>query len=390
MASFLKNIAEQIVVEIEKIIGRHVNIMDEDGQIIASTDASRVGSFHEGAVTVLREGKPVRIYSEQSHRGAKQGVNMPFYYKEELHGVIGITGDPSEVGNYAKIIQKMTEVMVKEAYVSRELELEQRFQELFVHEWLLKQWSSTDDFVIRGKTLSINLEANRQVLMFEVRELRDKPMSQTFRQEKINAVMGKVGEMLDIKENDLLVLWQSHQFVLLKSMQEDSLPLQANQIQRVLETYNDHALTVQCGIGRSHNGLLGAVESFEDARQALIFAQKKKEAAVSFYDLGIESLVHKIPDALKEDFIERLFPIFNEQEHQQLLETLRAFLDQGQSIYKTSESLFIHKNTLQYRLLKIKKLTGYDPRTFQDAVLYWLAFNFYDHLKDQQDLKEEQ
>jgi carbohydrate diacid regulator len=60
----------------------------------------------------------------------------------------------------------------------------------------------------------------------------------------------------------------------------------------------------------------------------------------------------------------------------EIIETLSCFFACNQSINKTAERLFIHKNTLQYRLIKIKEITGYDPRVFEEAVLLYLGLYF--------------
>lgn len=106
---------------------------------------------------------------------------------------------------------------------------------------------------------------------------------------------------------------------------------------------------------------------------ALWFVNRRETNLLLFKDLGIESIMHEIPEEKMDDFIQRFFPFFLDSEHKQLVDTLRVFLEHNQSIAAASEALFIHKNTLQYRLKKMKELTGYDPRIFQDAVLYWVG-----------------
>ncbi|WP_053217059.1 CdaR family transcriptional regulator [Virgibacillus senegalensis] len=373
MALLSEAIAQQIVLEMEKIIERNINIMDETGIIIASKDTERSGSFHEGALKVIQEGKPVPIYSDQSHQGSKAGMNMPIFFKDELIGVIGITGNPDEISDYAKIIHKMTEVMVKEAYVSQELELEKSVKERFVHEWLHEQWTDRSDFQLRGKTLQIAMGVSRQVLLFEVVHEKDQHDSELTRQERLRSVMKEVGDMIGIGRQDILVLWQSSQFILLKQKPSNALP---DQVKECLRRLCSNQVGIHCGIGRKQRGMEGAVESFKEAEQALFFAEQKQQSVVVFHDLGIESIVYQIPEPVKKDFIERFFAVFYEKKHRQLVESVHVFLEHDQSITAASEALFIHKNTLQYRLKKMEQLTGFDPRKFQDAALYWLALAF--------------
>ncbi|SDM79179.1 CdaR family transcriptional regulator [Sediminibacillus halophilus] len=373
MALLSETIAQQIVLEMEKIIERNINIMNETGVIIASKDTERIGNFHEGALKVIQEGEPVPIYSDLSHQGSKAGMNMPIFFKGALIGVIGITGDPDEISDYAKIIHKMTEVMVKEAYVSQELELEKSVRERFVHEWMRRQWSNRSDFLLRAKTLQIEMATSRQVLLFELVHLKEKQDSELARQERLRSIMKEVGDMLGIGPHDILVLWQSNQFVLLKQEPSASYP---SQVKECLRRLCNNQIGIHCGIGRQQHDMDGAVKSFEEAQQALFFARQKQQSVVAFNDLGIESIVYQIPEAVKNDFVERFFPVFHDTKHRQLVESVKVFLEHGQSIASASDALFIHKNTLQYRLKKMEQLTGFDPRKFQDAALYWLALAF--------------
>ncbi|WP_153465523.1 CdaR family transcriptional regulator [Sediminibacillus terrae] len=373
MALLSEAIAQQIVLEMEKIIERNINIMNETGVIIASKDTERIGSFHEGALKAIQEGETVPIYSDQSHQGAKAGMNMPILFKGALIGVIGITGHPDEISDYAKIIHKMTEVMVKEAYVSQELELEKSARERFVHEWMQRQWTDRRDFMLRAKTLRIDMSTSRQVLLFDLVHVKRKQDSEVTRQERLRSIMKEVGDMLGVGEQDILVMWQSNQFVLLKQNAPAFFP---SRVKESLRRLSSNQVEIYCGLGRQHHGMDGTVKSFEEAQQAVFFARQKQQSVVVFQELGIESVVFQIPETVKEDFVERFFPVFHDEKQHQLVESVKVFLEHNQSIASASDALFIHKNTLQYRLKKMEQLTGLDPRKFQDAALYWLGLAF--------------
>lgn len=375
MAGLTEKMAQQIVHEMEKIIAANINIMNKDGIIIASKDTNRIGTFHEGARQVIEQGSTVSVYPDDTLQGAKPGVNMPIHFHEELLGVIGVTGHPDEVGDYAKIIHKMTEVMVKEAYVSKELNLEKRAKELFIQEWMQRHWGSREGFQLRGKTLSIRTDITRQAILFKNKGTENnKKETEVARQERMGDLLKRIQEGLATREDDLLTFWKSDHILLLKEIEDK---VWYNRLEMFVASIPEKYGAFVCGIGRENNGLEGTVQSFEEASLALKFVGKRESPVLFFKDLGIESLLHSIPDDKMEDFIDRFFPFFYEKEHEQLVLTLRAFLENDQSIGRTSNTLFIHKNTLQYRLKKMKELTGYDPRTFQDAVLYWIALNYF-------------
>ncbi|UAL48293.1 sugar diacid recognition domain-containing protein [Sutcliffiella horikoshii] len=370
--AFLDKQAQLIVLEMEKIIEKNINIMNNDGIIIASKDSDRIGTFHEGARNVIERGETVMIYPEDTLLGSKPGVNMPIYFHEELIGVIGITGHPNEVRDFAKIIQKMTEVMVKEAYVSRELDLEKRAKELYIQEWMRRKWDSVEAFVVRGQTLSIQTHVSRQAFLLRL-ETGQENETEVARQEKMSELLKKLQQVLAVSETDLITLWKSNQILLLRDTHNISASRWHVEVENAIRKLRDSFGVIICGVGREYEGLEGAVKSFDEARLALDFVNRRESNLLLFKDLGIESIMHEIPEDKMDDFIQRFFPFFLDPDHKQLVDTLKVFFEHNQSIAAASEALFIHKNTLQYRLKKMKELTGYDPRIFQDAVLYWVG-----------------
>ena len=97
---------------------------------------------------------------------------------------------------------------------------------------------------------------------------------------------------------------------------------------------------------------------------------------IFFDDLGIQSFVNEIPKETREDFINRILDYTNLSKEEDLINTLRVFFKNDQSIVKTAEEMIVHKNTVQYRLKKVKDLTGHDPRIFTDATLLYVALVF--------------
>ena len=84
--------AQEIVEEIGREIGEHINLMDETGVIIASTDFKRIGNTHEGARKIIREGLPeLYITRDMENEMTKMGINLPLIVDDVVVGVVGIT-----------------------------------------------------------------------------------------------------------------------------------------------------------------------------------------------------------------------------------------------------------------------------------------------------------
>ncbi|MEU6954030.1 sugar diacid recognition domain-containing protein [Streptomyces sp. NPDC045714] len=105
--------AQAIVGDIVDRLGVRVNVMDGHGVIIAGSDRSRVGSLHEGAPRVPRTGRLFSVTSEEAHAltGTLAGVHLPLRLGDEIVGVVGVSGDPTTVGEIAGAIARMAELM---------------------------------------------------------------------------------------------------------------------------------------------------------------------------------------------------------------------------------------------------------------------------------------
>ena len=106
--------AQHIVDEMKASIHWDINIMDGEGAILASTNPTRQGKLHQGALRIIREGLPeLTIWEDDPEAGVQRGINLPIVLDGQLAGVIGVTGDPAEVSVFGDIIKRMTEIMVE-------------------------------------------------------------------------------------------------------------------------------------------------------------------------------------------------------------------------------------------------------------------------------------
>jgi len=97
-------LAQKVVDTIAPTINRHVNIMNAHGIIIASSDAARIGTLHEGSVEVIRRNEVIRVAQADESAGTQPGVNLPLTLNDRLCGVVGVTGAPHEVEPLADLI----------------------------------------------------------------------------------------------------------------------------------------------------------------------------------------------------------------------------------------------------------------------------------------------
>lgn len=129
--------AQVIVDEIGNEIHAHINFMSENGYIIASTDAARIGALHEGAQKVIKEQlEYLYVTADMETPTMKMGVNLPIVIHKSIIGVIGITGEVERVVGYGKIVQHMTQIMVEDGLIKDEHRYDRRVRYRFLEEWI--------------------------------------------------------------------------------------------------------------------------------------------------------------------------------------------------------------------------------------------------------------
>ena len=135
--------AERLIDKISQFTEYNINVMDEDGIIIASRMKERVGTFHEVAYQLMKGDEDSRVVTkEDSDKGVKCGVNMVVHVNKRKEGVVGLSGDPREIMPVAKIVKMTVELMLE--YESYKYENLRKYN---LKEQLIHLILYSDDFV---------------------------------------------------------------------------------------------------------------------------------------------------------------------------------------------------------------------------------------------------
>src|ERR1700682_5052716 len=114
-------LAGEIADETTRILGYNVLITDENAQVIGSGDVSRVGSVHEASVAVEQRGMAASHNAEQAAAlmGVLPGITMPIVLDGAVIGTVGITGSPARVVRLGRVVQRQTEILLRESLFQR-------------------------------------------------------------------------------------------------------------------------------------------------------------------------------------------------------------------------------------------------------------------------------
>lgn len=377
-----KSSCMQIVHEISNIIGEKVNMMDSDGIIIASTDPERIGTFHGGAKRIIDEKLPnLAIHSNEEFVGSRQGINLPVELRGDIVGVIGVTGPADAVSKYGEIIKKMTEILLLDLTMHEEMDIEERIRTRFLNDWIHADSKEIDrQMVQNGRDLGIDIMLPRRVMMLSVTP-RDSVLSPALQRgidEAESRILRRVGGMKNA------IVFKSGSFIIAcVNMAEDAqLLATANAVKSEVE--GDFAgLNCCIGIDMAVPSMLFISSAYQRARKALRTCLRSPNKEARLYDsINMEIFSSEIPDAIKLEYVRRIFRGCTDEEIGDYVRLLNTYYNCEGSAAMAAEKLYIHKNTLQYRLKQLREKTGYDPRSIRFSSLFYNALHFYADVRD--------
>lgn len=375
---------QNIVDEMKETIHKDINIMDETGYIIASTDVQRIGMYHSGAQKIISQKvDQLIVYEEDLYDGMKEGINLPIVIENEIVGVVGITGKADEVAIFGKIIQKMAEIMIYDRYQRNSRQLEKQMRSNFVFSWLFDKRSDLEvekELRLSGRLLKIDIDLPRVVSVLNiVSTVRQK--DQEHEELKKQRLFDSIIRSIEVE------IGQDKQQFVLEVGTKIVVFFHADDVKEVLSSITRISREMELRYGCEIYGGIGSVgkersdikRSYREADIACSIAIKARKNKISLYgDVDVEMLLQLIHIDERRAFLNRVFRNIPQQEWASAMKMLRCFAENDGSISETADILYIHKNTLQYRLNKLKSITGYDPRHVKEAVPLYLALVIYE------------
>ncbi len=232
-----------------------------------------------------------------------------------------------------------------------------------VYRRALKQELSGADLITKASEHQIPLEMERCVVLFQIEQT-----------EKVSAYT-TLGELVPLSDTDVLVEMDRHTVALIKDMDGiDGADELFQFAQAVQETLMEEAVQVATvGIGEEKHTLAQLGESYVEAKRAMEVGRifHPDESICVFRRLMLERFLMNVPREESMHYHALLFnrktaKLFNEE----MLQTIEMFFRKDLNLSDTARQLFIHRNTLVYRLDKVQRQTGLDLRHFEDAVTF--------------------
>lgn len=226
----------------------------------------------------------------------------------------------------------------------------------------------------RATKLHIEVEKKRLVYLIETKSDKD------------NVVGELLKSMFIPQSGDYIVSIDEHSIVLIKELDDKA---DKNEIEEVANTIVDMLnseamLNVRVAYGIPVNELKDVSKSYKEAKMALevgsIFYDYKR--VISYEMLGIGRLIYQLPQNLCRIFIKEIYGDTKPEEiDEEILTTINKFLENNLNVSETSRQLYIHRNTLVYRIEKLQKAIGLDMRVFDDALTFKIALMVLEYLR---------
>ena len=367
--------AQSIVDEMKSSIHRDINIMDENGIILASTNPARKGGLHHGAARILQEGlSSLTIWEDDPAAGVQRGINLPIILDGQAVGVIGVTGDPAEVSVFGDIIKRMTEIMVEGVRRQEESDLLDRARSLFVETWLFADSPDWAELEVRGRLLGFDMGAPYRVVLLQLAE--DDPAgyesAENLQEMRSGVILRLIQGHLRRERGSYCAVLRSRIIVLLCRSSSAGARAQISRICQEIESY--YQLRVSGGIS-------GASQSPADIRRCYLQAQTAGAAAaqssgsrVVFYDqVSVEFILQSIPRSIRRDLAQVVFSHCTPEERAAFVRTILLYFREDGDLNRCARQSFVHRNTVQYHISRLRQKTGYDLRVPRDSLLLYLA-----------------
>lgn len=332
-------------------------VVDVDGKMVASTTEGMEGCL-----------QPVRAFADSPAESQEVQGNQFFkiYDEQQLEYILVAGGS----GENVYMIGKMAAFQIQNLLVA----YKERFdKDNFIKNLLLDNLLLVDIYS-RAKKLHIQVDADRVVMIIEYGENRD------------SNILELVREGFGGNSRDFITAVDENNVIVVKELVENDGGKEIERAAGSISAYlvNNGITDARISYGTVVKEIKEVSRSYKEAKMAMdvgkIFFDER--SIIAYSELGIGRLIYQLPIPLCKMFIREIFGGKSPDEFdEETLTTINKFFENSLNVSETSRQLFIHRNTLVYRLDKLQKSTGLDLRVFEDAITFKIALMVVKYMK---------
>lgn len=339
-----------VVHQMRDSLNRVIGVIDENSSIIACSELSKIGAVNE-------------YISLGSVDAGECFVHDGYTYKP-----FGLHVRP----DYAVFVEGVDDLAAKFAAVLAIslTNIKQYYDEKYDRNNFIKNVVLDNilpgDVYIKARELHFNADVTRVAFLIRILSVNDV------------SAYDVIQNLFPDKQKDFVFNISERDIVLIKEIKAgiDNKDLE-KLAKSIVDTLSSEFYTkTTVGIGSSVVGVKDLARSFKEAQVAIEVGKvfDNEETIICYENLGVARLIYQLPTTLCETFLKEVFKAgsIESLDHETLF-TIHKFFENNLNVSETSRRLFVHRNTLVYRLEKIKKITGLDLREFDHAIVFKIA-----------------
>ncbi|MBE6546978.1 MAG: PucR family transcriptional regulator [Ruminococcaceae bacterium] len=339
-----------VIYQMKDAFDRIIGVIDENGVVISCSDLGKMGDIRQGVRDELSFSTEVMAKDGYTYRYMGLGQKSEY--------VVFVEGED-------KMAEKMSKLLAVSLGNIKSLYDEKYDKGSFIKNIILDNILPSDIY-IKSKELHFSTEELRVVFLIKFFGKTDMMPFEMLQ------------NMFPDKSRDYVISVGEHDIVLVKELKAGTEMRDIEKIAiNIADTLSTEFYTkVVIGISTMVDNIKDLAKAYQEAQVALevgkVFETEKN--IVSYENLGIGRLIYQLPTTLCEMFLQEVFKKGSlESLDRETLMTIQCFFENNLNVSETSRKLFVHRNTLVYRLEKIRKLTGLDLREFEHAITFKVA-----------------
>lgn len=339
-----------IIHQMTDTVDRTIGVIDETGVIIACSELVKIGETRQEARDEMVYTASAVTVGGYTYRFIGSGTKWEY--------IVFVEGED-------KMADKLASILAISLSNIKNLYDEKYDRNSFVKNIIMDNILPSDIY-IKSKELRFNTDEPRVVFLIKFLTKTDV------------IPFDAVQNIFPDRAKDYVISVGEQDIVLVKELKPGSDVKKIEKLAKsISETLNSEFYArVVIGIGTIVENIKDLARSYKEAQVALevgkVFDTEKN--IISYENLGIGRLIYQLPTTLCEMFLQEVFKNGSlENLDRETLLTIQCFFENNLNVSETSRKLFVHRNTLVYRLEKIRKLTGLDLREFDHAITFKVA-----------------
>ncbi|MBR5536058.1 MAG: helix-turn-helix domain-containing protein [Clostridia bacterium] len=356
------NYIRTLVYQFKDVFERKIGVIDENGFIISPSNPKEIDASVESILEKCAEGNTVYRFA---------GCTFLSFGKQKTEYITFAVGEDEEALKCCRALG-VSVASVKSLYD------EKYDRGNFIKNIILDNILPGD---IYAKARELNIAQDTSRVVFNISK------------EKLSADEVNVRKIIEgiypDSEKDFVITVDNENIVLVKEVDDNVSPEKLEGIAKTIfdNLQSEALITVTVGIGTVVRGVPDLAKSYKEAQIAIEVGKAfdEEKNVINYENLGIGRLIYQMPTTLCELFLSEVFKTGSiDSLDRETLLTIQKFFENNLNVSETSRQLYVHRNTLVYRLDKVQKITGLDLRILDHAIVFKVAMMVKKYLNNSQ------